>query len=254
MFEIDFHSFDHNFCESLIYSNEQHYEYFNAISSLAITFIGVNGLYKPYIDFNVQILFITFIVNGITSFFYHLLNTIGWGLLDRMSMIIIALISTLNLSSITERIINRNSQSKIIMNVYYFFIISFFTVLFTITGLHIEYLFNLLFGVFLISLIININLINNYKSELKIPEPIVKFGFRGIKYIIISGIFWLSTEILCSHIWFIKYLFGHVFWHIFVSYGGYLISLVPNYLNIKDSNSFISINYDKFGLPYLSKY
>jgi len=42
MLEIAFNQFDHNFCESTIYSDGPHPEYFNTISSLFITFIGLN--------------------------------------------------------------------------------------------------------------------------------------------------------------------------------------------------------------------
>jgi hypothetical protein len=63
----------------------------------------------------------------------------------------------------------------------------------------------------------------------------------------------LTTEGLCHQFGFIKYLFGHVWWHIFVSYGGYLVSLVPQYINLlsKIDDEMIYINYDIFGIPYL---
>ena len=37
---INFNDFDHNFCESTIYSSDPYPEYLNSISSLFITFIG----------------------------------------------------------------------------------------------------------------------------------------------------------------------------------------------------------------------
>ena len=61
MFEIDFYSFDHNFCESTIYSLDPHPEYLNAISSLFITFIGFNAFFKSGTDFLLQILLTLYI-------------------------------------------------------------------------------------------------------------------------------------------------------------------------------------------------
>ena len=93
---IDFNNFDHNFCEASIYSSGNNPEYMNSLSSLFITFIGINGLFKKYNLLNIILLYSTLVVNGITSLFYHYYNTIGWGLMDRMSMILIA-ISSVNL-------------------------------------------------------------------------------------------------------------------------------------------------------------
>ena len=78
MFDIKFSSYDHNFCESQIYSSEPHPEYFNSISSLFITFIGINALFKQNINFLLSLLYSSLIVNGITSCFYHYFNSIGW--------------------------------------------------------------------------------------------------------------------------------------------------------------------------------
>ena len=46
---INFNNYDHNFCESSIYSNDKHPEYINALSSLFITFIGINALLKQLV-------------------------------------------------------------------------------------------------------------------------------------------------------------------------------------------------------------
>jgi hypothetical protein len=256
MFEIDFYSYDHNFCESSIYSLTPHPEYLNAISSLFISFIGLNAFFKSSTDFLLQILYSSLLINGVTSCFYHYYNNIGWGLLDRMSMILIATSSTYTFMYHLDKIIriNRIENTSLMMNTLHVLVTSYFTLLFSIAGLHLETLFNILFGFFLLSLVGYMYLFDKYQNNLKIPKQIISFGWDGIKYIAISGAFWIITENLCSHIIFIKYLFGHVWWHIFVSYGGYLFSLVPNYLTLKDENNIIHINYDFFGLPYLIKY
>jgi hypothetical protein len=266
MFEIDFNSFDHNFCESMIYSTGPHPEYLNAVSSLFITFIGLNALTKPGNDFFLQLLYSALAVNGITSCVYHWVNNIGWGLLDRMSMIIIAMSSIYLFMCHIDKIITQDKwkHSKLLMSGIHLLVCGYFTTLFTIAGLHMESVFNVLFGLFLASLIVFMWLFNKHQENLHIPPQIVKFGWDGIKYIALSGIFWIVTENLCSHIWFIKYLFGHVMWHVFVSYGGYLLSIVPKYLTLSDKLNKLDIescktntdyiNYDCFGLPYICEH
>ena len=158
------------------------------------------------------------------------------------------------------------------MNGIHLLVCGYFTILLAIAGLHMESVFNVLFGLFLASLVVFMLLVNKHQQSLKITDQIVKYGWDGIKYITLSGVFWILTENLCTHIWFIKYLFGHVWWHVFVSYGGYLVSLVPNYLTLKyelhktddstielgdlyktDKSDEINIRYDCFGLPYICK-
>jgi hypothetical protein len=252
MFEIDFNRFDHNFCESTIYSTGPHPEYLNAVSSLFITFIGLNALRKPDNDFFLQLLYSALAVNGITSCVYHWVNNIGWGLLDRMSMIIIAMSSIYLFMLRINKIIIQDKwkHSKLLMSGIHLLVCGYFTTLFTIAGLHMESVFNVLFGLFLASLVVFMWLVNKHidknkakhkakhidNGNLKITDQIVKFGWDGIKYIALSGTFWIVTENLCSYIWFIKYLFGHVMWHVFVSYGGYLLSMVPKYLTLYDKS------------------
>ncbi len=255
MFEIDFYNFDHNFCESVIYSVGPHPEYLNAISSLFITFIGVNALIKPSCNFFLQILFSALAINGITSCFYHWFNNIGWGLLDRMSMVLIAMASTYLFMSHLDKfiILDKWKNVKLLMSSIHLLVCSYFTVLFTIAGLHLETVFNILFGLFLASLIVFMKLVDKHQHNLKIPNQIVNYGWTGIKSVTLSGIFWIVTENLCNKIWFIKYLFGHVWWHVFVSYGGYLISLIPNYLTLRDTSDYVYVQYDWLGIPYIDK-
>ena len=260
---INFNNYDHNFCESSIYSNDKHPEYINALSSLFITFIGINALLKQLVyrergyeinSFLHSILYSALTVNGITSSLYHYYNNIGWGLMDRMSMIIIAMSSVILFQSIINSILILEKYKNIIINnIINIIITSYFTILFTIAGLHMESLFNIMFSFFLIFLVFMVYIINKYYKMLEIPYQLVILSNRGILYVTISGIFWIITELLCNKFTFIKYLFGHVWWHIFVSYGGYLISLIPLYLCMKQNNYKIKINivYDNFNIPYL---
>jgi len=260
MHTLNFNSFDHNFCESTIYSNEQHPEYINSLSSLFISLIGVIGLSKPNINLLLVTLYSSLIVNGVTSCLYHYYNSIGWGLMDRMSMILIAF-SSINLfiNNINRiLIIDRWKNIKFINYTINIIITIYFTILFTIAGLHMETQFNIMFGLFLISLYIFILLINRHYIKLRIPYEIVLLGWKGIMYISLSGIFWIITENLCNKFIIIKYLFGHMWWHFFVSYGGYMISLIPRYLYMQElqnrNNVMIKIDYDILNIPYLNFY
>ena len=256
---INFNTYDHNFCESTIYSSDPHPEYINALSSLFISWIGYKGLTNPYNTLNTQFLYSSLFVNGITSCFYHYYNNIGWGLLDRMSMILIALSSTFLFIQNMHKflIFDKWGNYEKITKTIYVSVILYFTVLFTIAGLHWEIIFNILFGLFLISLIIYMVLIDKHQDNLNIPYYIVNIGWKGIYYISVSGLFWIITEIGCSHLHMFKYLFGHVWWHIFVSYGGYLVSLISIYLHLEQNNINhydIVIKKDNSFLPYVDYY
>jgi hypothetical protein len=250
MFSIDFHQFDHNFCESTIYSSNPHPEYLNAVSSLFISFIGINALRKPHLNIIVSMMYSCLAVNGVLSYLYHYYNSIGYGLLDRMSMVLLGL-NTTYVFFMTIKKRKLLHLSFCINTMMHITIIAYYSFLLTIAGLHQEILFNILFGLFLVSIIGYVYIIS---SLTKIDPEVLKIGWRGVKYIVYSGIFWLATEGLCNQVFFIKYLFGHVWWHIFVSYGGYLVSIIPNYLfltQIKKDYQEIDIKYDIFRLPYL---
>ena len=178
--------------------------------------------------------------------------------MDRISMIIIAMSSVILFQSIINSILILEKYKNIIIinNIINIIITSYFTILFTIAGLHMESLFNIMFSFFLIFLVFMVYIINTHFIMLEIPYQLVILSNRGILYVTISGIFWIITELLCNKFTFIKYLFGHVWWHIFVSYGGYLISLIPLYVYMKQNNYKIKINivYDNFNIPYLIFY
>jgi hypothetical protein len=260
MQSIDFNSFDHNFCESSIYSEGQHPEYMNSLSSLFISFIGINALLKSNINLLLAFLYSSLIVNGVTSCFYHYYNNIGWGLMDRMSMILIAqsstnlFINTLNYIIVLQRLKLVNIKVFFIKMVNILSII-YFTILFSIAGLHNEKLFNIMFAIFLFSIVGFMYIINLNYIRLGLPYEVLLLGWKGIIYITTSGVFWIVTENLCHDIFYIKYLFGHVWWHIFVSYGGYLVSLIPWYMYMDRilliSKYNIVITYDIFNIPYL---
>ena len=70
--------------------------------------------------------------------------------MDRMSMIIIAMSSVILFQSIINSILILEKYKNIIINnIINIIITSYFTILFTIAGLHMESLFNIMFSFFL---------------------------------------------------------------------------------------------------------
>ena len=250
VYPINFYTKDHPFCEYYIYNNPDKMatntpEYFNSFSSLFISFIGLFGLiYNNYVT-EVNYLYISLIVNGLTSFMYHWTNNIGWGLMDRFSMILFPLYTF----HIINKIMRKFNLRKTPHFIYKFFTTLYVTVLFTITGLHNEEFFNMTFGIYLLNLLFILLYVSFIDKKINIEPKILNIGWKGIGYIIISGIAWILTEIYCHDIWIFKYLMGHTFWHYFVSLGGYYISLIPVSI-IKNKRK---IRY-MMKIPYLDEY
>jgi hypothetical protein len=248
-YTIPFNQFDHNFCESTLYAEGRHPEYFNALSSLFITFIGLNAMRKPHLTIFFYMMYSCLAVNGVLSLMYHYQNSIGYGLLDRMSMVLLGFSTSYICYTSIRKLTNFSFYANILIHLS---IVSYYSFLLTVAGLHNEIVFNALFTAFLGSIALYMYAIKMYifYNEIHIDQQVLSLGWKGVRYIFTSAIFWILTEGLCSHISFIKYLFGHVWWHIFVSYGGYLVSIVPRYILLQKTDE-IEIKYDVFGLPYL---
>ena len=244
LFQIDFNEYDHDFCEASIYNNGA--EYINSVSALFISFIGIFGLYyNTCISINIAMLYYSLIINGVTSAIYHHNHYIGWGLLDRYSMIYI---STYCYNIFLEVLYSSNLY---LANLTQLCIVIFLTSLSTSTALHNEKLFNNLFGFFLGSILIFLIICRITHPSL--PNIIFNYGLKGILLISLAGISWIITENLCHNYTIMKYLYGHAVWHIAVSLGGYYISLIPVYLSKKNIYNFnIKLEY-KYNIPYISE-
>lgn len=246
LFQINFTEYDHDFCEASIYNNGS--EYINSISALFISFIGIFGLYYNLNNsINIDMLYYSLIINGITSSIYHHTHFIGWGLLDRYSMIYI---STYCYNIFLELLFSRKSM---FLHLLQLTVIVYLTYLSAITGLHNEMLFNNLFGFFLFSIVIFLILCRTKYPN--IPDKIFNYGLKGVMYISIAGISWIITENLCYDYFIMKYLYGHTIWHIAVSLGGYYISLIPIYIYKKNTaTNFIILKIEyKYKIPYISE-
>jgi hypothetical protein len=169
-----------------------------------------------------------------------------------MSMVLLALNTTYMFFYSIKTLPIFNKINKKYYMFLHLIIISYYSILLTVAGLHKEILFNIMFALFLVSIVCYMYIICLLDSSI-IPLKIHHIGWKGVRCIVYSGIFWLSTEALCYQFSFIKYLFGHVWWHIFVSYGGYLVSIVPHYMHMVNNQDDMIVNicYDIFGFPYL---
>jgi len=242
LFSIHFTQFDHVFCEASIYNNGS--EYMNSATALFISFVGMFGLsYNSYQSINLDMLYCSLILNGVASSIYHHTHFIGWGLLDRCSMIYI---STYCYNIFLELLITGKSK---ISHVSQLTLVVYLTYLSTITGLHNESLFNKLFGFFLCSML-GFLLLCRLKYP-NIPKNVFNYGVKGVVYITVAGISWIITENLCDKYFVMKYLYGHSLWHIAVSLGGYYLSLIPIYVYKNDGSTDIKLEY-KYNIPYIS--
>jgi len=103
----------------------------------------------------------------------------------------------------------------------------YFTLLITTCSFGYEEIFNSLFGIFLGGSIIFIWLVNKKKDELnKKVKVLLKNSYIGLLFMLFAGIFWIFVEKFCDTFSIMKYIQGHAIWHIGVSLGGYLISLL----------------------------
>lgn len=224
--KIDASTYDHSFCEVALYENKYSPEYYNAITALFISYIGYFGIrttIQPIND-NIVGLYFALIINGISSCFYHITHTIGWGLIDRFSMILIALYCFQIFVSVFRHL----KISPTICHVLHSISMLYITALATVCGLHQEELFNTLFGGFLVSIVLFLIVV--HRRSTMIPQDIIDYAIKGILLLSISGLSWIATEIYCRKYSIMPYLFGHSIWHMSVALGGYYISLLPVYI------------------------
>ena len=215
---MNFTNYDHSFCEKQLWN----IEYMNSFSSLAMSATGIYGFYfMPFISVPITLVYISLFLNGIGSFGYHWTNQIGWGLIDRMTMILMAI----SAYQIGLETVFKNKYMFLISQIY-------ITSLLVVCGLYQDDAFNTLFGIFLGSLIFYIYM----TSKLKLAEPkYIRKGYYGIGFMAIAGFFWIITEKYCHNL---KYFPGHALWHIAISIGGhYILNLATNVQQKKEFQS-----------------
>ena len=86
-----------------------------------------------------------------------------------------------------------NIKLSRIKNIFIHIIVTtYYSILLTAAGLHKEILFNVMFALFLISIVGYIYIIQLCFNNI-IDNKVLRFGWMGAKYIIFSCIFWLGT-------------------------------------------------------------
>ena len=221
---IEFNTFDHSFCESKLFNDGP--EYISCLTALFISFIGFFGIVMNQTEENTLFLYYSLIINGVTSSLYHYNHYIGWGLMDRYSMILISVYCF----KIFFKVLEHNNTK--ISHIIKFISVLYLVYIQTFAGLHQENYFNNMFGFFLVSILIFVIKISNV--DYNFNPKLIDLAFKGIFLITIGGVSWIITENLCHSFGIMKYLLGHAIWHICVALGGYYISLVPIYINYKE--------------------
>jgi hypothetical protein len=144
-----------------------------------------------------------------------------------------------------------DDEENYLLTTFSLIITLYVTALMTLVSLGWENLFDILFAVFLINTIVAQKILKSYNLELYIenPKPFRMANF-GLKFIGIAGLIWILTEIFCHSFPFLYYLHGHCWWHLFVAYGGYQITLLLLYIDGKQNNSISYADFDRI-LPII---
>jgi len=219
---------DHYFCEGILNGLP---EYYNAYSSLFISYFGLLGLYNTKNDLMIQIIYSLLSVNGISSFMYHWTGSIGWALYDEYPMIIALFLGNIYVENLLP------SKCKNYKLLFYVNTMLLYLVINVMEDQRL--IFPYYFAGGLIIVLININRLVNYYEKLNIQYHTIYYNSNYYIGIIIgSAITWGVTEISCKNYRFIYdkiYLLGHPMWHFMISYGFYnLIQIIYNiklYLN-----------------------
>lgn len=251
-FKIDPTLYDHGFCEKTLWG--QHPEILNSLSCLFMMIISLFAIYKNRIIPKISYLFfLSLFLNGFSSFGYHYFGTIGWGIADRMSMIMIAfygleIMSELNKKTKTIFIINHFSymaDTTITDYIYSSIKLIFILLLLVSCGLHHENLFNTFFAFFLIFVLYTtFYTVNKLKNYAPINNYALFHSIFGGILIAIGCASWVIIETLCNNVPDVMYLHGHALWHVALSYGAYLLITSASYLllineSIKYENSLL---------------
>ena len=229
---MEFNNIDHHFCEGNILGMP---EILNSITSLIFSLFGIYGLFNtPTLNYINNNLFVTdlvysiFIVIGIGSFGYHWTEYLGWALMDETPMIISIFIGLLYIEYCNFLL----NKYKLIYKITIIFLTLFMFIFITINPItYYRKLFPLLFGCVLILFCYKfINLINNFNK--KFNKNISLYGKSQLAIILIAGIIWSFTEIICKYNNNLFLLIGHPLWHFFMAFGFYNIIQIISFISL----------------------
>ena len=211
---------DHYFCEGLLNGLP---EYYNALSSLFISYFGLVGLYEIHDDLIIQIIYSLLFINGISSFMYHWTGNIGFALYDEFPMIISLFLGNIYIDNLIP---SKYKKYKILFNIN-------LMVLYLIINVMEDQrlIFPYYFAFSLLYILFNIKRFVRITNNLSIIDMTNNVNYYS-SVIIISALLWGVTEISCKYyrINYTKiYLLGHPLWHFMISYGFYnLIKIIYN--------------------------
>lgn len=259
-----FSTIDHGFCEST--GHKLPYpEILNSYSSIFISIIGLIGLlltlkYKRI--YEIRFIYGMLMVNGYGSFCYHYTQQIGYAMVDELSMmlgVILGLHTLYNIiiNSMHLPVSQNDFICKFIHNhIFYkatcttilsfYFILSYSISIFEET----RYLFPFLFAIPAVLLIPGC--IYVYSTYYYDKHDGAKLLELGLLCSLFATFVWMTTEPFCERYPIIKYLHTHVFWHIFMSYGLFLIIqfLLHFHLYVTDGIYYeITMHY---GIPFFN--
>lgn len=235
------------FCESVLTGPP---EYFASISSIAMVFFGLCGLFlTQYNNLLLRFISANLAVTGVGSIVYHWTMYHGWGQIDAMPMLISSYAGALMaIDAIIYKVYRINKQKKKL----YEFLSGFLSLIFA-TGLAIgiafsstsEYsqYFSLMFLVPELVIGISVFLIRFVSHKSESEKEYFKYAnlymYIGFTMAIVAGIIWFAVEKNCKkpELHWLRHLQMHSIWHIFISYGMYLLMQYLVFINAYNKNN-----------------
>jgi hypothetical protein len=241
------HDIQPGFCESVVSGPP---EYVNSISSLAMVFFGLMGLFVTQnhnIIIRVTSAFLT--VTGIGSIAFHASLQSGWGHVDALPMLLASYIGAyqafdvllykklLSLANTTyesygskdKRLYERISGLLALI----FMSLLSFTLAISLSEDY-AYLFSILFAIpeiliGLAALLIRFVSHNDIKEmernglDAKDIYHAFNIMYIGFGLSVAAAIFWFTTELYCKDNTWLRFLYAHGIWHITISLGMYFL-------------------------------
>jgi hypothetical protein len=248
---VSFNHTDFSFCEGKVQGGPP--EYINALSSIIMSMIGLYGLIvNKHNNLYVKLIHSGIIMNGIGSCGFHYTNYMGWGMIDRSSMIVLAIGSILGM---TRKIFHKQNIGfeSVYLSLASVFMAVYFTSMMTTVAMSWENFFDILFALFLVGVVVSmlcfiyIIHVDLYERH---PKPF-NMAFRGVGLMVIAGIIWILTEMFCEELPIMGYIHGHAFWHLFVAYGAYLITSMVLFVDAHDKYYMDMCDFDRW-FPVIS--
>jgi len=197
----------------------------NAFSSLFLVFFGLLGIIQsPRAPLIIQFLYGMLFYNGIGSFFFHAFWQIGWATIDVFTMFLALSMGVWGLADSLSNEFKYSYQKLAPILALFFNGILIFSLTLSRLGIRDDYFQAIIFSLYLSSIIVIICL---FHLE-AIHKELKKLFFISVPLMILGYAIWFVCETLCVSI---IMAYGHVIWHILLSYGSYVLITVGSYSN-----------------------